>query len=178
MEIAAGENDVVIDRVFDAPLELVWSAFADPKHAAQWWGPHGSTILLYEQDFRTGGTFRIHLLAPDGKICRDEGYFEEVVAPQHFTRFSTVTVEDATWFEVRIAIAFAAIGEKTRVSIRQSFYKLAPAAGDACRGAQQGWGETFDRLAAHLALGSCGGSSSKTGHSAQKGFGLRVSRHA
>lgn len=151
MENVARESDLAIDRVFDAPLELVWSAWADPKHAAQWWGPHGCTILLYEQDFRTGGTFRIHLSAPDGKICRDEGIFEEVVSQQRFTRFSTVTVVGATWFEVRIAIAFAPIGEKTSVSIRHSFYNLAPAAGDARRGARQGWGETFDRLAAHLA---------------------------
>ena len=151
MENAARESDLTIERVFDAPLELVWSAWSDPKHAAHWWGPHGCTNLVYEQDFRTGGTFRIHILAPDGKICRDEGYFEEVVSQQRFTRFSTVTVEDATWFETRITIALAAIGEKTKVSIRQSFYKLAAAAGDPRRGAQQGWGETFDRLAAHLA---------------------------
>lgn len=27
-------------RVFDAPHELVFSAFTDPKHLAQWWGPN------------------------------------------------------------------------------------------------------------------------------------------
>ena len=151
MGIAGRQNDLAIDRVFDAPLEIVWSVWADPKHAARWWGPHGCTTLLYEQDFRTGGSFRIHILAPDGKVCRDEGHFEEVVSQQRFTRLSTVTFEDEAWFEIRITIAFAAIGEKTRVSIRHSFYNVAPAAGDASRGAQQGWGETFDRLAAHLA---------------------------
>jgi uncharacterized protein YndB with AHSA1/START domain len=34
---------LVITRVFDAPRELVFKAWTDPKRVAQWWGPHGFT---------------------------------------------------------------------------------------------------------------------------------------
>ena len=34
---------MVITRVFDAPRELVWKAWTDPKYVMQWWGPKGFT---------------------------------------------------------------------------------------------------------------------------------------
>ena len=38
-------SEIIVDtkRVFDAPREAVWEAFADPKRLAQWWGPNGFT---------------------------------------------------------------------------------------------------------------------------------------
>ncbi len=32
-------------RLFNAPRHLVWEAWTDPKHLAQWWGPNGFTRL-------------------------------------------------------------------------------------------------------------------------------------
>lgn len=151
METAAREADFAIDRTFDAPLDLVWEVWADPKHAALWWGPHGYSAPVYEQDFRTGGKFRIHMLAPDGDLFCDEGYFEEVVPQQRFTRYGTVSIGETTWFEARITIAFSAIGDQTKLSIRQWYFNLAPAAEYARDGATQGWIEMLDRLAAHVA---------------------------
>jgi uncharacterized protein YndB with AHSA1/START domain len=38
MNTATKSTDFVISRVFDAPRELVWKAFADPEHMKQWFG--------------------------------------------------------------------------------------------------------------------------------------------
>ena len=32
---------MVVTRIFDAPRELVWKAWTDPKYVMQWWGPKG-----------------------------------------------------------------------------------------------------------------------------------------
>jgi uncharacterized protein YndB with AHSA1/START domain len=42
---ASSANDpvIVITRMFDAPRELVWTAFTDPKHVVHWYGGHGFT---------------------------------------------------------------------------------------------------------------------------------------
>jgi hypothetical protein len=42
-------------RVLDAPRELVWQDWTDPKHLAQWWGPDGFTTTTSAYDFRQGG---------------------------------------------------------------------------------------------------------------------------
>ena len=41
-------KDLVVTRVFDAPIELVWKAWTDPKHVMRWWGPNylGATLKL------------------------------------------------------------------------------------------------------------------------------------
>ncbi len=49
------EQELVLTRVFDAPRELVFKVWTDPKHVAQWWGPHGFTNPVCELDLRPGG---------------------------------------------------------------------------------------------------------------------------
>ena len=46
---------MVVTRVFDAPRELVWKAWTDPKYIMQWWGPKGFTAPVCQMDFRVGG---------------------------------------------------------------------------------------------------------------------------
>jgi hypothetical protein len=58
---------MVVTRVFDAPRELVWKAWTDPKYAMQWWGPKGFTAPFCEMDFRVGGKFLYCMRAPDGQ---------------------------------------------------------------------------------------------------------------
>ena len=54
---------MVVTRVFDAPRELVWKAWTDPKYVMQWWGPKGFTAPVCQMDFRVGR--KISLLHED-----------------------------------------------------------------------------------------------------------------
>jgi uncharacterized protein YndB with AHSA1/START domain len=56
--------NVVVTRVFDAPIEQVWKAWSDPKYVMQWWGPTGFTCPVANMDFREGGTSLICMRAP------------------------------------------------------------------------------------------------------------------
>ncbi len=60
---------MVVTRIFDAPRELVWKAWTDPKYIMQWWGPKGFTAPVCEMDFRVGGKLLCCMTAPDGQIC-------------------------------------------------------------------------------------------------------------
>jgi uncharacterized protein YndB with AHSA1/START domain len=50
-------RQLAISRVFDAPRELVYRAFTDPDHLAEWWGPMGNSLPREEIGFdvRPGG---------------------------------------------------------------------------------------------------------------------------
>ncbi|MBZ5524962.1 MAG: SRPBCC domain-containing protein [Acidobacteriia bacterium] len=61
---AAKKIDLVVTRVFDAPVERVWKAWTDPERVMQWWGPNGFTSPSAEMDFREGGTSLVCMLAP------------------------------------------------------------------------------------------------------------------
>src|SRR5258705_11639360 len=75
-------REVTITRLVGAPRELVFRAWTDPKHLAQWWGPRGFTNPVCEVDLRVGGALRIVMRAPNGTEYPMRGVFREIVAPE------------------------------------------------------------------------------------------------
>lgn len=57
-------RNVVVTRVFDAPVEQVWRAWVEPEMVKQWWGPTGFTCSVADMDFREGGTSLVCMRAP------------------------------------------------------------------------------------------------------------------
>ena len=57
-------HNVVVTRVFNAPVEEVWKAWSESDYVMQWWGPTGFTCPLAEMDFREGGTSLVCMRAP------------------------------------------------------------------------------------------------------------------
>ena len=56
--------DVVVTRVFDAPVEQVWKAWSESEHVMRWWGPTGFTSPMAKMDFRVGGKSLVCMRAP------------------------------------------------------------------------------------------------------------------
>ncbi len=48
-------NDLRIERTFDAPIDLIWAMWTEPEHFANWYGPTGAKIPNAEMDVRVGG---------------------------------------------------------------------------------------------------------------------------
>jgi uncharacterized protein YndB with AHSA1/START domain len=70
---------MVVTRVFDAPRELVWKAWTDPKYVMQWWGPKGFTAPVCKMDFRVGGKSLLCMRSPDGHECWNAVEYHEIV---------------------------------------------------------------------------------------------------
>ena len=75
-------REFVITREFAAPRELVFKAWTDPKHLAQWWGPKGFTNPVCEWDARPGGKIYDVMRAPNGADYPMGGEFREIVPPE------------------------------------------------------------------------------------------------
>src|SRR3954464_2525826 len=78
----SADREIVAVRVFDAPRELVYKAWTDPEHVAQWWGPNGFTNTIHEMDVRPGGVWRFIMHGPDGTDYKNEVEYLEVVKPE------------------------------------------------------------------------------------------------
>jgi uncharacterized protein YndB with AHSA1/START domain len=61
-------NAVVIERTFDAPVELIWQMWTRPEHFQKWYGPKGFTVPVAEIDVRVGGKRLICMASPDGSM--------------------------------------------------------------------------------------------------------------
>jgi uncharacterized protein YndB with AHSA1/START domain len=149
---AAERRELVLNRVFDAPRELVFQAWTDPKHLAQWWGPKGFTNPVCEVDARPGGALRIVMRAPDGTEHPMRGIFREIVRPQRLV-FSNVAVDDNgnSLLEGVAIVTFADQGGKTKVTIQISAIPLVEQAAAMIEGMEAGWTQSLERLGAHLA---------------------------
>jgi uncharacterized protein YndB with AHSA1/START domain len=73
---------MTVTRIFDAPRELVWKAWTDPKYVAQWWGPKGFTAPVCQMDFRVGGKSLLCMKSPDGQEFWNAVEYHEIVPPE------------------------------------------------------------------------------------------------
>lgn len=64
MANTAEKQDLVITRVFDAPIEQVWKAWSDADDVMQWWGPTHFSCPLAKIDFREGATSLVAMRPP------------------------------------------------------------------------------------------------------------------
>ena len=101
--IESSEWDLVMTRVFDAPRELVFKAWTETKHVAQWWGPKRFTNSVCEMDVRPGGAIRIHMRAPDGVVYPMTGVFQEIVAPERLVFVSSALDDKAPFAHIDLS---------------------------------------------------------------------------
>ena len=59
---------LTIHRVFNAPRQLVFETFVDPKHVLHWLGPREHPATHFEADVRPGGAWREHRAESHGRI--------------------------------------------------------------------------------------------------------------
>lgn len=91
-------------RLFSAPPEAVFSAFASPERLARWWGPDGFSNTFEIFEFKTGGAWRFTMHGPDNANYSNVSTFESVepnrlvvvkhLSQPHFTL--TIQLEPAT----------------------------------------------------------------------------------
>jgi uncharacterized protein YndB with AHSA1/START domain len=69
-DLNGSQNSVVIERSFDAPVDLIWQMWTVPEHFAAWYGPDGATIPVVKMDVRVGGTrvVRMDVTTPAGAM--------------------------------------------------------------------------------------------------------------
>src|SRR5262245_26153952 len=148
--IDAAQRELVFTCVFNAPRELVFSAWTDPKHVAQWWGPKGFTTTISEMEVRPGGVWRFIMHGPDGRDYKNKIIFLEVVKPERLVyKHSPEKGTEPVNFEV--TVTFTQEGDRTRLGMRMLF--PSPAAREHMvrrYGAIDGANQTLGRLAEHL----------------------------
>lgn len=62
------KDECVVERIFDAPVDLIWKMWTQAEHFKNWYGPQGFTIPVAEMDVRVGGKRLICMASPDGNM--------------------------------------------------------------------------------------------------------------
>ncbi len=149
---ASTERELTITRILDAPRALVFKAWTEAGHLAQWWGPKGFTNPVCEIDLRPGGALRIVMRAPDGAEYPMKGIFREIVPPERLV-FTNIAVDAAgnSLLEGLTTVTFAEHGAKTKLTLQTRAVALVAQAERMVGGMEAGWTQSIDRLAAYVA---------------------------
>jgi len=155
-------RDLIITRLFDAPAEFVWKAWTEPERVMRWWGPIGFTSPVSRIDLRVGGEYLNCMRSPDGKDYWSKGFYREIVPPERLVMTDSFADEKgnivpASYYgmskdfplEMLITVTFEehdGKNGKTRLTLRHTGMPSGPDS----EGAQQGWNESFDKLAEYL----------------------------
>jgi uncharacterized protein YndB with AHSA1/START domain len=159
------EQELVITRIFDAPCELVWKAWTDPEHVKRWWGPKIFSCPAAEVDLRVGGKYLFCMRSNTGpemwqKGLWSTGVYKEIVPMEkivctdcfadekgNVVPASHYDMEGDFPLEMLITVTFEKYqGNKTKMTLRHAGIP----AGEHFKGANVGWNESLDKLAANL----------------------------
>lgn len=157
-----GDKVIVLERVFDAPRELVFRMFSESEHLRHWWGPRGWDLPVSELDFRPGGYWLYCMRCVDpnmgewyGRESWGKMVFKEIDPPQRLVYtdyFSDAEGNiDTSLPASDTVLEFVDLGGKTKLVSWTEY-----AAADALKtvldmGMLQGITETWDRLEERIA---------------------------
>jgi uncharacterized protein YndB with AHSA1/START domain len=144
------DREIRIERVFDAPRDLVWQAFTDPKLVAQWWG-RGNKLVVERLEVERAGHWRFVEHAPEG-VHGFEGRFREVTPPERLSM--TFEWDGFPGYVIIENVDFEAMGkDRTRVVNLSQFYSTEERDGMLASGMEEGLNQSYaalDRLLATL----------------------------
>jgi uncharacterized protein YndB with AHSA1/START domain len=152
IDLATDPRAIIGSRLFEAPRELVFAAFTDPKHLAQWWGPDGFTTTTHGFDFRPGGVWRFVMHGPDGRDYQNRVTFDEIKRPELLAyRHGGGDGVEPVQFSQRLTFEDIG-GGQTRLTWHGTF----PSPEERTRvikeyGADKGLSQTMARLAGYVA---------------------------
>lgn len=137
------KRTITLTRTFNAPINLVWEAWTQPEHIAQWWSPKGIKTKIIEHDFKVGGKWKYSMPMPNGQEFTAEGEYREIVKFKKIVSFANFKPMTEG---VEIQALFSANGNKTNFTFNVVHPTEAYKIQQEKMGIMNGWGTVFDRL--------------------------------
>ncbi|WP_028612470.1 SRPBCC domain-containing protein [Paenibacillus harenae] len=154
-------NVLTLERVFDAPKELVFKVFSDGEHLKQWWGPRGWETTVSNMDFRPGGSWHYCMKCMDknqgdffGMESWGKSVYREIDEPDkivYVDYFSDAEgIESDAMPSTECTLSFIEEAGKTKIVNRAVYVSAEALKSVIDMGMEQGITETWDRLEEYL----------------------------
>ncbi|MDR7317704.1 SRPBCC domain-containing protein [Brevibacillus nitrificans] len=155
------ERVLVLERVFDAPRELVFQMFKEPEHLKRWWGPRGWEVPVCSIDFRPGGVWHYCMKCVDqnqgdffGMESWGKGVYAEIVEPEKIVYTDYFADAEGNVNEelpsTKVTLEFIDLEGKTKLVNRGEYVSAEALKTVIDMGMLQGITETWDRLEERL----------------------------
>jgi uncharacterized protein YndB with AHSA1/START domain len=152
-------NDIVINKVFNLPLNAVWLAWTEPEHLKKWWGPKGFTCPSSQIEAKVGGKYLNCMRGSDGKEYWSTGEVKEFIPERKLVITDSFADEKGNirsasdygmpgnWpKELLITVYFEEADGATKMKLR---HQGVP--GEVREDCIKSWNESFDKLENNIA---------------------------
>lgn len=155
---------LVLHRLLDAPIELVFKVWTDPEHLTAWWGPKGSSITVKQFNLQPGGIFHYCMQHPNAGQMWALFKYVEISPVTKLVFTSSFADADAniiigpfftTWpLEILNTLTLEAVDGKTKLTLTggpiNATAEEMEAYASMIPNMEQGFGGSFERLDDHL----------------------------
>jgi uncharacterized protein YndB with AHSA1/START domain len=139
-------REIVMERIFDAPRELVWKLWTDPALIPRWWGPANLTTVVDRMEVKPGGVWRFLQRDGSGNEYAFHGEYREIVPPERIV--ATFNFEPiGPGHELVEVVTLEDHGGKTRLTSRAIYRSIEDLEGMLRSGMEEGATETMNRFA-------------------------------
>lgn len=104
---STADREIRIERMLNAPIELVWEVWTNPDHIKNWWGPNGFTNTISKMDVKQEGEWNLVMHGPDGTDYKNKSVFKEIV------KHKKIVYEHVSGPNYLATIEFEEQGDKT-----------------------------------------------------------------
>jgi uncharacterized protein YndB with AHSA1/START domain len=148
------ERELILERVFEAPRELVFNAFIDEKHLARWFGPEGWSTTTYKMEAKTGGEWFFCMRSEEGQESWGKAKYIEVNPHSKIVYTDWFADKDGNvmegWPVATVSMEFIEEGAFTRLKNRTVYETEKDLQAVLDMGVIEGAGSTWDQLEKYL----------------------------
>jgi uncharacterized protein YndB with AHSA1/START domain len=114
------DNELYIEREFDAPASLVFRLWQDRDHAIRWWGPERFSTTELEMDFRVGGKWRATMMSTSKGVSTMGGEYREIVKDRKIVFTFSWTHQPENPVDSLVTVTFTERNGKTLQTFHQT----------------------------------------------------------
>ncbi|MCP4288825.1 MAG: SRPBCC domain-containing protein [Gammaproteobacteria bacterium] len=153
------KDAVVIERTFDAPVDLIWKMWTDPEHFKNWYGPRGCTVPVAKMDVSVGGKRLVcmEMQRPGGSMKMwTTGEHTEVIPNRRLVYTESMADENGNVVSPSAMGMPGGYPATTEVTVQLEDLRgrtkmvMTHAGVPADSPGASGWNQAFDKLAAHI----------------------------
>lgn len=152
------QDEILIERVFDAPIEMIWQFWTQPEHFKRWYAPEGFSVPVAEMDVRVGGKRLIcmEMQTPAGSrkmwtagVYREVSPYTRLVFTESMSdeqgNITAAGMEETSQpMTTEVTVSLEAVGERTKMVMTHAGM---PQGGE---GAREGWQQAFNKLSVYI----------------------------
>jgi uncharacterized protein YndB with AHSA1/START domain len=154
------KDAIMIERTFDAPVEVIWQLWTQPEYFKNWYAPEGFTVPVVESDVRVGGKrlFCMEGQTPDGHMKMWlTGEYTEIVPNQRLVYTESMAdehgnilplgdgiIDDEHPTTTIITVLLEDLSGRTKMVMTHAGMPASE------QGAREGWEQAFNKMAAYI----------------------------